>query len=132
MFSAWWRRHLGVALLTLAMALSLALIAAPEAMAAEIFGVRGPKLLQVGDQNRSYLVELACVEVTEVNGPQAILWLRQNGPRGTRVNLRPVSEHDGLLVADVRVLKTGLDLGEALVGEGLAAPLPCTDREGGA
>lgn len=127
---AWWWRRLGAALLTLALALGLVTIAVPEALAAEIFGVRGPTLLQVGDQNRAYLVELACVEVGEADRPQALLWLRRNGSRGTRVNLRPVGEHDGLLVARVRVLKTGVDLGEALVAEGLAAPLPCGDGDG--
>ncbi|MEB3334578.1 MAG: hypothetical protein VKP70_06300 [Cyanobacteriota bacterium] len=131
-FRAWWRRRLGAALLALAMALGLATLAAPGALAAEIFSVRGPKLLQVGDQNRSYLVELACLEVREADGPRAILWLRQNGPRGTRVNLRPAGEHDGLLVAGVRVLKTGVDLGDGLVAEGLAAPLPCSDPQEGA
>jgi endonuclease YncB( thermonuclease family) len=32
-----------------------------------------------------------------------------------------------MLVAKVRVLKTGQDLGEAMVAEGLASPIPCGD-----
>ena len=101
---------------------------APDsALAAEIFGVPGPTLLRVGDQNRGYLVELACLEVEEANSQQAVEWLRRHGSRGTKVNLRPVSEHDGRLVANVKILNSGLDLGEGLVAEGLATAMPCPE-----
>lgn len=102
------------------------------ALAAEILSVRGATQLQVGDQNRGYLVELACLEVAAANRSEAQEWLRRHGPRGAKVNLRPMGEHDGRLVARVRLLKNGLDLGEALVAEGLATASPCSDSAGGA
>lgn len=101
----------------------------PEARAAEIRSIREPTLLQIGDQNRSYFVELACLEVKESDRAEALGWLRQQGARGTKVNLRPIGERDGRLVAKVRVLKTGVDLGDALVMKGLASPLPCLDSQ---
>jgi hypothetical protein len=100
----------------------------PRAMAAEILSIRGATLLRVGDQNRSTTVELACVSVSEADSAEAVAWLRRRSPRGTKVNLRPVSQRDGLLVANVRVLKSGLDLGDGLVAEGLATALPCRDQ----
>lgn len=122
------RRNLAFALLTLALIIGCSALWAPgRAMAAEIFAVPGPTLLRVGDQNRGYLVELACLEVEEANSQQAVNWLRRHGSRGTKVNLRPVGEHDGLLVANVRVLNSGLDLGEGLVAQGLATALPCPE-----
>jgi hypothetical protein len=121
------------ALVLLTAVLGCTLLWSPgEARAAEIFGVPGPTLLRVGDQNRGYLVELACLAVEEANSQEAVAWLRRHGPRGTKVNLRPVSEHDGLLVAQVRVLTSGLDLGEGLVAEGWATAVPCPEATGGA
>lgn len=99
---------------------------APFASAAEILSVRSGTLLQVGDQNRSYSVQLACIEVPLDNQMIAQAWLRRHGQRGTRVNLRPISEENGKLVAKVSVLKSGIDLGEAMVAEGLASALPCS------
>lgn len=138
LFRAWWTRGffpvlakrlrpslLRVGLAIGAAALVVATFGVPPALAAEILGVRGPTRLQVGDQNRSYGVELACLEVAAADAPQAIEWLRRHGTRGARVNLRPVGEHDGWLVARVSLLKDGLDLGEALVAEGLATLSAC-------
>jgi len=97
------------------------------AMAAEIMSVRSATLLQIGDQNRSFGIQLACLSVPESSQQEALGWLQKHGPRGTKVNLRPISNHDGMLVAKVSVLKTGQDLGEAMVAEGLASPIPCSD-----
>lgn len=99
----------------------------PPAMAAEILSVRNATLLRVGDQNRSYGVQLACIEVSESNSPAALAWLQRHGSRGQKVNLRPVAERDGMLVAKVSLLKTGVDLGAAMVAEGLATAVPCLD-----
>ena len=99
-------------------------------MAAEILSIRSATLLQVGDQNRSYGVQLACVEVSEAQSQEALSWLQQHGARGTKVNLRPISNREGRLVAKVSVLKTGLDLGDAMVNLGLATLVPCFQEEG--
>ncbi|MFN9621884.1 MAG: nuclease [Cyanobacteriota bacterium] len=104
----------------------------PRAEAAEILGVPSPTRVRVGDQNRGYLVDLACITVAEADRQPALEWLRRHGTRGTRVNLRPVGEHDGVLVARVQVLASGLDLGEGLVAEGLAATSPCSKDPPGA
>ncbi|MGA1302656.1 MAG: thermonuclease family protein [Cyanobium sp.] len=102
-------------------------VAVPPSMAAEILSVRSATLLQIGDQNRSYGIQLACVSVPDSSQEQALGWLQKHGPRGTKVNLRPIREQEGRLVAQVRVLRTGEDLGEAMVAEGLARPIPCGD-----
>jgi endonuclease YncB( thermonuclease family) len=114
---------LGVVLLW---SLTLGLLAGP-ALAAEIRSVRSATLLQIGDQNRTYSIQLACLSVPESNQQEALAWLQKHGPRGTKVNLRPISEQDGRLVAQLRVLRTGQDLGEAMVAEGLATPTACGD-----
>jgi hypothetical protein len=101
-----------------------------RAEAAEILGVPSPTRLRVGDQNRGYLVDLACVSVAEADRQPALDWMRRHGPRGTRVNLRPAGQRDGVLVASIRVLSTDLDLGEGLVAEGLATVSPCSEDSG--
>ncbi|MFN9644143.1 MAG: hypothetical protein ACK6BG_03220 [Cyanobacteriota bacterium] len=120
----------GLLILGLALALALGLglpgLSLPRAEAAEILGVPSATRLRVGDQNRGYVVDLACVTVADAESQPAREWMRRHGTRGTRVNLRPVGEHDGVLVARVRVLASGLDLGEGLVAEGLAEAVPCS------
>ncbi len=114
-------------LLILATVLGVPGFTLSPAEAADILGIPSPTRLRVGDQNRGYLVDLACVTVAEADRQAALEWMRRHGARGTRVNLRPVAEHDGVLVARVKVLSSNLDLGEGLVAEGLATVLPCAE-----
>ena len=114
------------------------LLGSPLALqAAEVLQVRSGTLLQIGDGNRNYTVRLACLAVTpEANG-DAVVWLRQQLPRRSRVNLRPVGSEDGILVARVSRLEGGAngppsardnrpgpDLAQGLVDAGLASWLP--------
>lgn len=119
-----WPRRAAMALL-----LACALLLAPVcALAAEVLQVRSATLLQVGDHNRTYSVELACLQVAAAQQPSAAIWLREQLPRRTRVNLRPLGSRDGLLLARVERLASGdlpaLDLGDGLVQAGLASALP--------
>ena len=93
------------------------------AAAAEVLQVRTATLLQVGDSNRSYSVELACVAVAADQQQPAIDWLRQQLPRRSRVNLRPIGNHDGVLLARVQKLGEAQDLGSGLIAAGLASPI---------
>lgn len=104
---------------------SLTLLLAPiSADAAQVLQVRGPTLLQIGDGNRSMPVELACVSVPAAGSADAVAWLRRELPRQTRVQLRPVNQHDGRLVAQVQRLDNASDLGDALAAAGLAELSP--------
>ncbi len=94
------------------------------AAAAEVLQVRGPSLLQLGDQNRSYTVQLACIAVAEPERDEALQWLRRQVPRHTRVNLRPMGQSQGVLLAGVQVISTGEDLAGGLIAAGLAEPDP--------
>ena len=105
------------------------LLGAAGAQAAEVLQVRSGTLLQVGDHNRTYTVELACLAVPEGNEQAATDWLRAALPRRTKVNLRPVGNDGGTLVARVQRLGTTeatstADLGAGLIAAGLAATKP--------
>lgn len=105
------------------------LLGAAGAQAAEVLQVRSGTLLQVGDHNRTYTVELACVAVPDGNEQAATDWLRAALPRRTKVNLRPVGNDGGTLVARVQRLGTAdaasaADLGAALIAAGLAESKP--------
>jgi len=84
--------------------------------------VRSPSLLQVGDSNRSYTVELACMTPIEAQQQQALDWLRRELPRRTRVNLRPIANRDGILLARVQKLSADLDVSQGLIEAGYAEP----------
>ena len=114
-------------------ALALVLVAAVllggsgSAHAAEVLQVRSANLLQVGDHNRTYTVELACLSIPAGGDAAAAEHLRGELPRRTRVNLRPLGNHDGTLVARVQPLQGGQpagDLSEGLINAGLASPSP--------
>ena len=100
--------------------LMLLLVLPPQAFAAEVLQVRSATLLQIGDRNRNYSVQLACVQVDPEDEPQAQDWMRRALPRRRRVNLRPEGSADGVLLARVTPIGDDLDLGSALVSEGLA------------
>ena len=101
------------------------LMASGPVWAAEILQVRSGQLLQVGDRNRTYTVELACVSIPSGGEQAATDWLRAALPRRTKVNLRPVGNDGGILVARVQRLgqsnnPSANDMGDALVSAGLA------------
>jgi len=108
-------------ILLLVPALSLAPVAAG---AAEVLQVRSASLLQVGDQNRSYTVAVACLELDPDQQGAATAWLRQALPRRTRVNLKPRGVEGGTLVARVERLDRGTDLALDLVGAGFGSVSP--------
>jgi hypothetical protein len=103
------------------------LVAPASSAAAELRQVRTATVLQVGDSNRSYSVRLACIAVADDQEQEAVRWLRQAVGRGSRLNLRPLGEQDGQLLARVSSLPRGQrpaqDLGAGLVAAGLATPL---------
>ncbi|MCP9942509.1 hypothetical protein KBY70_08925 [Cyanobium sp. ATX 6E8] len=110
------------------------------ALAAEMLQVRGATLLQLGDQNRSYTVQLACIVVPEAQQSEAVDWLRQAAPRRTRVNLRPMGQNQGVLLARVQTLSApqyrsgsasgSTDLASGLVAAGLAQVAADADPSG--
>ncbi len=91
------------------------------AAAAEVLQVGSGTVLQVGDGNRNYTVELACIRVEQAQEQASIDWLRHELPRRSRVNLRPMGQNNGVLVAKVQKLGESKDLASGLVAAGLAA-----------
>ena len=83
--------------------------------------MRSGTVLQVGDGNRNYTVELACIRVEQAQEQASIDWLRHELPRRSRVNLRPMGQNNGVLVAKVQKLGESKDLASGLVAAGLAA-----------
>ena len=73
-------------ILRLLSCLLVVLLAASPAAAAEVLQVRTASLLQVGDGNRTYTVQLACIEVEPAGESAAVDWLRQELPRRRRVH----------------------------------------------
>jgi len=115
---------LGRLLIGLLVLMGLELGLAPAAAnAAEVLQVRQAGLLQVGDQNRSYGVELACLALKPDQEVAATDWLRRELPRRTRVNLKPRGVDQGILVAQVQRLDRNTDVASDLVAAGYATLL---------
>ncbi len=101
----------------LLLTLTLVLGAGP-AWAAEVLQVRSATLLQIGDQNRSYGVRVACLDLSDDQNAAATDWLRRDLPRRTRVNLRPQGSDAGVLLARVERLDRGSDVALDLIDAG--------------
>jgi hypothetical protein len=130
-----WCAQQGAAGFLLAWGLLVLLLSPLPAAAAEVLQVRDADLLQVGDHNRSYAVSLACVALEPQQREPATAWLRQQLPRRTRVNLRPLGSANGVLLARVSLVNPRAataaaeppisDLGDGLIAAGLAQAAPC-------
>jgi len=106
--------------LLLAPLVTVLLLIPGAAAAAEVLQVRSATVLQVGDGNRNYTVELACIRVDQAQEQASMDWLRHELPRRSRVNLRPMGQDNGVLVAKVQKLGEPKDLASGLVAAGLA------------
>jgi hypothetical protein len=106
--------------------LAILLLWPGAAAAAEVRQVLSARRLQIGDGNRSYGVELVCLEVDPAHAEAAVGWLRRQVPRGTRVNLRPMGSNNGILQARVLPLTAdSTDLASGLIEAQLATAAPC-------
>ncbi len=89
-------------------------------LAAQVFQIRSASVLQIGDSNRSYTVQLACIEVDPKYQEEAKKWLKEETPRGQKVNLRPEGVKDGVLIAKVNSIGKANDLSGGLIEKGFA------------
>ncbi len=86
--------------------------------AAEILQVRSSSLLQIGDQNRSYTVQIGCIRIDPDKAYKAKDWLKSEFPRRTRVNLKPLTSEDGILVARVIPIGSDMEIGQKMISQG--------------
>ena len=91
-----------------------------KVFSAEVLQVTSSSVLQVGDHNRNYKVKIACINVDDSKGQDAIAWLKSEVPRHTKVNFFPKGSEDGVLLARVITLKSGKDLASGMVELGYA------------
>ena len=88
--------------------------------AAEILQVSSSSVLLIGDNNRTYTVKIACMEISPDLEERAVNWLRKELPRHTKVNLKPKGSVDGVLVANVIPFNSNIDITEKYINEGIA------------
>ncbi len=91
-----------------------------RAFSEEVLQVSSSSVIQIGDNNRNYKIRIACINVEESNGKDAINWLKSELPRNTKVNFFPKGSEDGILLARVTSLNSGKDLASQMVELGYA------------
>ncbi len=85
---------------------------------AEILQIKKPNIILIGDNNRSYLVQVDCIEVDSKKSDMALSWLREEFPRHTRLNIKPKGFIEGVLVANLIDIKSNRDLAKTINSEG--------------
>ncbi len=88
--------------------------------AAEILQVSSSSVLIIGDNNRTYTVKIACIEISPDLEGKSVVWLKQQLPRNTKVNLKPKGSINGVLEARIIPFNSKIDITEKYVDEGLA------------
>ena len=88
--------------------------------AAEVLQVSSSSVLLIGDNNRTYTVQIACTEISPELEERSVEWLKKELPRHTKVNLRPKGSIDGMLVAKVIPFNSNIDIAEKYINEGFA------------
>ena len=91
-----------------------------QSYAAEVLQVSSSSVLLIGDHNRTYTVKIACTEISSDLEEKAIIWLKKELPRHTKINLKPKGSLDGTLVAKVIPFNSDIDITEKYINEGLA------------
>ena len=88
--------------------------------AAEILQVSSSSVLLIGENNRTYTVKIACIEINPELEERSVNWLKNELPRHTKVNLKPKGSVDGILVAKVIPFNSSIDITEKYINQGLA------------
>ena len=91
-----------------------------ETFSAELIQVRSSSILQIGDRNRIYTVKLACIEVDPSKEELARLWLNKKLKSKEKVNLSPRGSEAGMLIANIKILSSDMDLSSELFLNGFA------------
>tara|TARA_Y100001968_G_scaffold258013_1_gene244903 strand:+ start:283 stop:630 length:348 start_codon:yes stop_codon:yes gene_type:complete len=91
-----------------------------QVYAAEILQVSSSSVLLIGDNNRTFTVKIACIEISPELEEKSFIWLKKQLPRHTKVNLKPKGSLDGALLAKVIPLNNNIDISQEYINEGLA------------
>ena len=93
---------------------------ASQVYAAEVLQVSSSSVLLIGDHNRTYTVKISCIEVSPDLEEKAVIWLKKELPRNTKVNLKPKGSFEGALIAKIIPFNSNIDITEKYINEGLA------------
>ena len=68
---------------------------------AELLQINDVNTILVGDQNRSLVLSLYCIDINENDKENATKILKRNFPRGTKVKIKPYGSNGSRLLAKI-------------------------------
>ena len=77
----------------------------------------------VGDQNRSLMIKLFCVDVNENDELEAMNLLKSEFPRGSKVKIKPFGFKENALLAKVFNIKGTKEMTELLAAKNLSSEI---------
>ncbi|WP_320664151.1 nuclease [Prochlorococcus sp. MIT 1223] len=90
-------------------------------IAAEVLNISNSTTLLIGDHNRNYTVQIACLAVDPSQEKTVIGFLEASLPRHSKINLKPKGSDDGVLISNIIKIGPDLDIAEEIVSRGLAS-----------
>ena len=87
---------------------------------AEIIQINATNDIVVGDQNRELSISLPCIEVENENEKLAIQILKSSFPRGTKIKIKPFSQNESILSAQVFRVDDKSEMSQILISNKLA------------
>ena len=90
-----------------------------RAHSAEILQIKSSNSILVGDQNRTLMVRLLCVDVEDNDELKAINLLKKEFPRGSKVKIKPFGLQENGLIARVSNIKGTKEMSDLLISKNL-------------
>ena len=94
------------------------LLAPVIVLSAEVLQVTSNYVVQIGDNNRSYEVRIACINFDSSKDKEATEWLKLELPRNSKVNFHPKGYIDGTLVAELISIKSSKNIAKSMADIG--------------
>ena len=87
--------------------------------AAEILQIKNANTLLVGDNNRTYTIRISCLDFESENKESIYELIKNELPRHSRINIRPIGSEEGILLAKVFSIGSKTEISHIIEGKGL-------------
>ncbi len=81
---------------------------------AELLQINDVNTILIGDQNRSLLLSLYCIDINENEKQKTTEILKKNFPRGTKVKIKPYGSNGNRLLAKIYRVDDGTEMTQLL------------------
>ena len=87
--------------------------------AAEVLQIQNANTLLVGDNNRTYTIRISCLKFESEDKESIYQAIKNELPRHSRINIRPIGSDEGILLAKVFSIGSETEISQIIESKGL-------------